>query len=171
MTIPTPQSEDVPMPGDSAGFVPGTRERLRLCSHEELLAYGDAREAKGYERGRSAVWAVPAGLPTLADFGLNLPTPAEYGARIAQRYESRISALKEDFERARASEEVERDAERYRWLREQFWLSSPLAVVRDPKAAVKPGYDCPSLARLDAAIDAARLSRKGGTTPTGDTHE
>lgn len=48
------------------------------------------------------------------------------------------------------------DAERYRWLRQQDWFSGPLAVVRDPKQAIKLGHDLPSLDRLDAAIDRAR---------------
>jgi hypothetical protein len=33
------------------------------------------------------------------------------------------------------------DAARYRWLREQTWDKSGLAVVRDPKSAVKLGYE------------------------------
>lgn len=57
-------------------------------------------------------------------------------------------ALKAEVERLRA------DAERYRRLRAQTWFASPLAVVRDPRSAVKLGHDCPSLDRLDAAIDA-----------------
>lgn len=48
------------------------------------------------------------------------------------------------------------DAERYRWLRSQHWEEAPMCVVMQPKAAVKLGYDCPSLGRLDVAIDAAR---------------
>lgn len=48
------------------------------------------------------------------------------------------------------------DAKRYRWLRDQDWFSSPLAVVHSPKDAVKLGHDCPSRDRLDAAIDRAR---------------
>lgn len=48
---------------------------------------------------------------------------------------------------------VERDAARYRWLRAQHWDSGPLAVVRNPKDAVKLGYEAPSGDRLDAAID------------------
>lgn len=51
--------------------------------------------------------------------------------------------------------EIERDAARYRWLREQDWDSGPLAVVRNPKEAVKLGRDLPSRQRLDEAIDSA----------------
>lgn len=54
----------------------------------------------------------------------------------------------------------EKDAERYRWLRAQHWNDSLLAVVADPKDAVKLGHDCPSLDRLDAAIDAAMLAQR-----------
>lgn len=47
------------------------------------------------------------------------------------------------------------DAERYRWLRAQTWDRGPLAVVRNPKQAIKLGYDAPSRLRLDEAIDEA----------------
>lgn len=53
-------------------------------------------------------------------------------------------------------EEARRDAERYRWLRQQNWNDAALCVVARPKDAVKLGHDCPSMERLDAAIDAAR---------------
>lgn len=55
--------------------------------------------------------------------------------------------------------EVERlreDAARYRWLRSQHWEEASMCVLMQPKVAVKLGYDCPSLDRLDAAIDAER---------------
>jgi hypothetical protein len=48
-----------------------------------------------------------------------------------------------------------KDAERYRWLRSQHWNEAEMAVVSCPKSSVKLGVDCPSLERLDAAIDAA----------------
>lgn len=64
-----------------------------------------------------------------------------------------------DEREALASELV--DAARYRWLRQQHWFDGPaLAVVANPKSAVKLGHDMPTLERLDAAIDAAR-----GVTP------
>lgn len=47
---------------------------------------------------------------------------------------------------------LRKDAELYRALRSMNWHSSPLAVVRDPKVAIKPGHDCPSGDRLDEAI-------------------
>lgn len=47
------------------------------------------------------------------------------------------------------------DALRYRWLRLQHWDEADVACVKRPKDAVKLGHDCPSLERLDAAIDAA----------------
>jgi hypothetical protein len=43
----------------------------------------------------------------------------------------------------------------YRWLREQDWDSSPLAVVTRPKESLKLGFDAPSRSRLDEAIRAA----------------
>lgn len=50
--------------------------------------------------------------------------------------------------------EMLRDAKRYRLLRKQHWWDSPLAVVVNPKAAIKLGCDCPSLDRLDSIVDA-----------------
>lgn len=47
------------------------------------------------------------------------------------------------------------NARRYEWLREQRWNESNIAVVCDPKSAVKLGYDCPSGKRLDVIIDEA----------------
>lgn len=55
---------------------------------------------------------------------------------------------------------MRKDAERYRWLRAQNWSDGLLAVVADPKDAVKLGHDCPSLARLDEQIDAAMLAQR-----------
>lgn len=52
-------------------------------------------------------------------------------------------------------EKLRQDAERYRWLRMAAWWDSPLCAVRNPAKQVKPGTDCPSRDRLDAAIDAA----------------
>lgn len=53
------------------------------------------------------------------------------------------------------SEKLRKDAERYRWLRMADWWDSPLCAVRNPAKQVKPGSDCPSRDRLDAAIDSA----------------
>lgn len=47
------------------------------------------------------------------------------------------------------------DAARYRWLREQHWSTDTIAVVLNPKQAVKLGYVCPSDSLLDEIIDAA----------------
>jgi hypothetical protein len=52
--------------------------------------------------------------------------------------------------------QLREDAERYRWLRAQHWDEAPIACVANPKEAIKLGHDCPSLERLDAAIDAQR---------------
>lgn len=74
-----------------------------------------------------------------------------------------ITALREQLACVGAREEIDlealervlKSAERYQWLRTQNWDTGLLAVVADPKAAVKLGRDCPSLDRLDEAIDAA----------------
>lgn len=49
--------------------------------------------------------------------------------------------------------EAEKDAARYRWLREQNWYSAELCVVTRPKKTVQLGTLCPSLEQLDALID------------------
>ena len=51
------------------------------------------------------------------------------------------------------------DAERYRLLRQMNWFDSPFCVVMEPKKAVKLGYDCPSLDRLDAFVDEVLKAR------------
>lgn len=51
------------------------------------------------------------------------------------------------------------DAARYRWLRAQNWNDGELAVVANPKQAVKLGHDCPSMDRLDSAIDLSMKSK------------
>ena len=68
---------------------------------------------------------------------------------MACEVDAEIDALKAENERLR------KDAERYRWLREQHWNESYFAVVCFPKKSVRLGADCPSLLRLDEAIDAA----------------
>ena len=62
---------------------------------------------------------------------------------------------------------MEKEAARYRWLRMQDWETGLLAVVADPKKAIKLGHDAPSRARLDAAIDAAMAAELaiGAATP------
>lgn len=64
--------------------------------------------------------------------------------KLAQDYDKRCKEL-----------ELGRDAARYRWLRRQNWNEAELCVVAQPAQAVKLGHDCPSLDRLDVAIDAA----------------
>ncbi|MBN3777420.1 hypothetical protein G3O06_07630 [Burkholderia sp. Ac-20345] len=48
-------------------------------------------------------------------------------------------------------------AERYRWLRAQYWNESSLFVVAGHHSLVRLGADCPNGERLDAVIDAARV--------------
>ena len=55
---------------------------------------------------------------------------------------------------------LQADAERYRWLRVQHWNDASMCVVTNPKHVVRLGTDCPTLARLDEAIDAARRLAK-----------
>lgn len=50
---------------------------------------------------------------------------------------------------------LRRDASRYRFLRNQHWPVAYLAVVINPKAAVRLGHDCPSGDRLDEQVDRA----------------
>lgn len=51
-----------------------------------------------------------------------------------------------------------KNAERYLWLREQYWFSGTLCVLRNPKRVLTSGpalgADCPSRDRLDTFIDA-----------------
>ncbi|CAE6899696.1 hypothetical protein [Paraburkholderia domus] len=55
----------------------------------------------------------------------------------------------------RALTDEARDAARYRWLRRQHWNEADMFVVAGSKSQVRLGTDCPSLVRLDDAIDAA----------------
>lgn len=72
-------------------------------------------------------------------------------ARLAEE----VDRLREALTREEAQyPDMQRDAERYRWLRLQDWDTSPLAVVANPMAAIKLGHDAPSRDRLDAMIDA-----------------
>ena len=48
------------------------------------------------------------------------------------------------------------NAGRYRWLRQQHWSTSTIAVVLDPKKNVELGATLPSLEDLDAEIDRLR---------------
>jgi cysteinyl-tRNA synthetase len=48
-----------------------------------------------------------------------------------------------------------KDAQRYRWLRQQQWDSSDIFVVTGSKSQIKLGTYCPSLNLLDEAIDSA----------------
>lgn len=50
---------------------------------------------------------------------------------------------------------LEKDAARYRALREMHWCESSMCVVTNPKKAVKLGAFCPSGVNLDNEIDTA----------------
>jgi hypothetical protein len=56
--------------------------------------------------------------------------------------------------------EYKEDAERYRWLRAQHWTDNTIGAVRNPKEAIKLGYDAPSEVRLDEFIDEAIAKHK-----------
>ncbi|MFM0058508.1 hypothetical protein PQR64_23080 [Paraburkholderia phytofirmans] len=61
-------------------------------------------------------------------------------------------------EQTRALTDNARDAARYRWLRRQQWNEADMFVVAGSKLQVRLGTDCPSLVRLDDAIDAAMVT-------------
>lgn len=58
-------------------------------------------------------------------------------------------------EMARQLKKAEKDAARYRWLRECNLDESAICSVANPKESVKLGTDCPSGDRLDSFIDEA----------------
>ncbi|MBD1602354.1 hypothetical protein [Pseudomonas typographi] len=55
---------------------------------------------------------------------------------------------------------LRKDAERYRWFRNQHWDGSAICAVVDPKQSTKLGAYCPSEKLLDEAIDAALTMSK-----------
>ena len=55
--------------------------------------------------------------------------------------------------RSQASDDDKRDAQRYRWLREQYWNGNVIAVVERPRDTVKIGTQTYSGVNLDALID------------------
>ena len=70
-------------------------------------------------------------------------------AKNVRNYQAKIADLESRLEA------VEKDAERYRWLRSQYWDNNVIAAVMRPKDAVRLGHDCPSRERLDTFIDEA----------------
>lgn len=76
-------------------------------------------------------------------------------AKLAEVEHVKAGVLEDFVESQKEVARLQKDAARYQWLRQQNWNDGKLAVVADPKNAVKLGHDCPSLLRLDAAIDAA----------------
>ena len=57
--------------------------------------------------------------------------------------------------RSQASDDDKRDAQRYRWLREQHWSDNVVGIVRHPGEVLKTGTVCYSDASLDRLIDEA----------------
>ena len=79
-------------------------------------------------------------------------------ARNREHYadKKRIASLNSEISRLKFKmESIQKDADRYMWLRNQHWNDSIMCVVIDPKKNVKLGSDCPTLIRLDDAIDEA----------------
>ena len=54
---------------------------------------------------------------------------------------------------------VKRDAQRYRWLREQYWSEGNVVIVDYSKAVIKPGVQCYAGSALDSMVD--RATAKG----------
>lgn len=57
-------------------------------------------------------------------------------------------------------ERLQKDAERYRWLREVHWSKNLLAVVKNPREVAHFGVDLPIRTLLDAEIDVAMAAEK-----------
>jgi hypothetical protein len=107
---------------------------------------------------QEALMALAPG-PELANVAFNLAQHPGYV--LTQADCDMLHGLRLQHDAARAAlasaiAELVQDAERWQWLRRQTWHESPLCVVKDPKVAVRLGYDCPSMSRLDEAIDAYR---------------
>lgn len=115
-----------------------------LIENEQLKA------ALETERMRLAACGVVA----MAD----TPDSAEYARNMHPDYRS--ASCDDVARRVDECMALRKDAERYRWLREQDWNTGLLAVVSEPKSAIKLGYDAPSRQRLDEAIDAAVAAAK-----------
>ena len=100
--------------------------------------------------------------PTLAEIEKAEPVASHYfdiegnlyTAHRAKLLKPSLNGLTPLFTRPMPAQDV-KDAERYRWLREQHWSTDAIAVVLNPKQAVKLGYVCPSDSLLDETIDAA----------------
>jgi hypothetical protein len=80
---------------------------------------------------------------------------------IATEADARIEFLETAFASLQEeNSELRKDAERYRWLRQCNWFDSEVCVLRHPRSVLTRGggglgADCPSLYRLDEAIDTA----------------
>lgn len=124
-----------------------------LVYMEDAIAYADARCAAL----RGALQAVYAELQQVT------PWSESNDMDLADEMICGIGLLAQDLDALRAERDalaekvkaMEDNDRRYRALRAMAWDRSPLAVVVNPRAAVKLGHDCPSHERLDAAIDAA----------------
>ena len=87
--------------------------------------------------------------------------PDDIGRMISARIGNLKAAAKQYEESWRAAQlradVLQADAERYRWLREQHWSTSAMAVITNPIDNARLGTFCPSEKLLDDAIDAARM--------------
>ena len=92
------------------------------------------------------------------DLVARLRSRREFASLDGSRWYTTTGPDRDCAEAASELEALQADAERYRWLRTQDWFSGPLAVVAEPKKAIKLGHDSPSRERLDQFIDAAMRS-------------
>jgi hypothetical protein len=107
---------------------------------------------RGYEPAPAVEHAPQAECAPRAQM-INAIAKTSYGSGMIDAIEDFVPVPRAD---------AEKDAARYRWLRQQHWNEADMAVVCDPKKSVKLGFDCPSGERLDDAIDAAILAANKG---------
>lgn len=126
------------------------RLRTEVASRTQQLAAANSR----VERMRGEWKTVDITTPGFDGY-INLFWGDQIIALVPPDIAERIKAALSDLPEAAPirDEEQQKNAERYRWLREQHWNDSRVCVVARPKEAVKLGYECPSLDRLDAIID------------------
>ena len=126
------------------------------CGYEDAHpANATTRQAKADEKCREVLASLYAEIARLQAAGAAVVDKCNSYIVDNARLAEEVDRLRESLTREEAqSLDMQRDAGRYRWLRLQDWDASPLAVVANPRAALKLGHDAPSRDRLDAMIDA-----------------